>query len=115
MRILIVLLCCQALLACAVFDTSTRRSTLNDTMQSWINSIETELISDWGVPDKSYTLNNGDKIVSYLSFVHPGRYCEQKFLIQRGILTKWGHSNCDLYFSNSKDISKTIPIPKPTL
>ena len=39
----------------------------------------------------------------------------EKFMLEKGIIVKWGHSRCDLSFSNAKKISKDIPIPQPTL
>ncbi|WP_434278992.1 hypothetical protein [Acinetobacter sp. CE-15] len=113
-KIILIILISQVLIACASVATQ-RYETLNDLMQSWVGSSEEKLINKWGVPDKSYTLTNGNKIISYETFVHPGRYCEEKFMLEKGIIVKWGHSRCDLSFSNAKKISKDIPIPQPTL
>ncbi|MFW1946744.1 hypothetical protein ACG907_02380 [Acinetobacter bereziniae] len=113
-KILLIIIISQSLLACASLSTQ-RYETHNDLMQSWVGSSEEKLIKKWGLPDKSYTLTNGGKIISYETFVHPGRYCEEKFMLENGIIVKWGHSRCDLNLNNAKKISKDIPIPQPTL
>ncbi|MGR2922982.1 hypothetical protein [Acinetobacter sp. 1125_18A] len=113
-KILLIILISQILLACASISTQ-RYETRNDLMKSWVGSSEEELIQKWGTPDNSYTLTSGSKIISYEKFVHPGRYCEEKFMIEKGIVKKWGLSRCDLHFKNAKKISKDIPIPQATL
>lgn len=34
-------------------------------LDTWINSSEDNLIGTWGVPDQTYTMNNGGKLVTY--------------------------------------------------
>ncbi|WP_353172524.1 hypothetical protein [Acinetobacter rudis] len=113
-KIILIILISQVLTACVSVATQ-RYETLNDLMQSWIGSSEEKLINKWGLPDKSYTLTNGNKIISYENLVHPGRYCDEKFMLEKGIIVKWGHSGCNLKLSNAKKISQDIPIPQPTL
>lgn len=97
-----------------------RYETLNDRMQSWVGADEEKLISSWGPPKNSYTLSSGAKVISweYVWGVYIGDrfYCNQKFMIDaKGIVTKWGFSNCRTSVSNPKLISKDVPVPQSTM
>lgn len=103
--------------------TNQRYETTADLMQSWMGASENELITSWGPPTKQHTLSNASKIISYEyewgeviragSFT--GGYCIQKFLIEKGMVTKWGMSNCRKTPKKPKSISTDIPIPQPSL
>lgn len=112
-RIFLFCVMSQILLGCASMS-NLRYETRNDIMQSWVGTPEKELIQKWGLPDNSYTLTSGSKVISYETFVHPGRYCEEKFMLEKGVVKKWSLSRCDLHFNNAKRISKDIPIPQAT-
>ncbi len=94
----------------------TRNKTYNDVNAPWVGSTEEQLISKWGPPKKSYTLERGAKIISYeeiwghLSAYHE---CIEKFMIEKGVVTKWGISDCPKRISGT--LPKDTPIPQPTL
>lgn len=96
-----------------------RNETLHDIMASWVDASEKDLISSWGPPNNSYTLSDGSKVISYESiwgvYVGDRFHCVQKFMLEQGVVTKWGASNCRMYPSNVGQVSKDIPIPQPTL
>ena len=97
-----------------------RLETKNDVMASWVGAKEDELIINWGPPDNSYTLSNGAKIVSYQfiwgQYVGQRIHCVEKFMIEKGIVTKWGmDSTCRKSLNKPSTVSKDIPIPQPTL
>ncbi|WP_202970064.1 hypothetical protein [Pararhizobium polonicum] len=108
-----------------------RYQTTWDIMNTWVGSSEDDLVTSWGLPDSSYTLSDGSKILSYehvwkKSSIHAQEFgyrsagdyrnCVQKFLIENGTVTKWDASGtCKKVPDGSKLISKDIPIPRPTL
>lgn len=95
-----------------------RRSTTADVMQSWIGSSSDELIIKWGPPYRSQVLSDGSTLIMYRNVWTDGAYnshlCDQKFLVEHNIVTKWVTSNCETY-SGVDGVPKTTPIPKPTL
>lgn len=96
--------------------TGKRSKTYNDISASWIDSSEEQLISRWGPPKKSYTFESGAKIISYEDIWGPisaYHVCEQKFLIEKGVVTKWGISNCPARVNGT--LPNNTPIPQPTL
>ncbi len=70
MRIMLVLLLSLGVLGCAT--TAKYEARLN----TWIGSSEDSLIASWGVPNKSYNMQNGKKAIEYLrkSTVQTGGY-----------------------------------------
>ncbi|WYX50328.1 hypothetical protein WJ977_26135 [Achromobacter xylosoxidans] len=73
--------------------TGKRNKTYNDVNAPWVGSTEEQLISKWGPPKKSYTLESGAKIISYEDMWGPisaYHVCVEKFMIEKGIVTKWG-------------------------
>ncbi|MCX5462771.1 hypothetical protein [Alcaligenes parafaecalis] len=93
-----------------------RKQTYNDINAEWVGSTEEALISKWGPPTKSYALESGAKIVSYEHIWGPiSSYsvCVEKFMIEKGVVTKWGISNCPSKASGT--LPKDTPIPQPTL
>lgn len=96
--------------------TGKRNKTYNDVNAPWVGSTEEQLISKWGPPKKSYTLENGAKIISYEDIWGPissYHVCVEKFMIEKGIVTKWGISNCPARIKGS--LPNDTPIPQPTL
>ncbi|MFY1961593.1 hypothetical protein [Achromobacter xylosoxidans] len=94
----------------------TRNKTYNDVNASWVGATEERLISKWGPPKNSYTLESGAKIVSYEGIWGPisaYHVCVEKFMIEKGIVTKWGISDCPSRMSGT--LPKDTPIPQPTL
>lgn len=89
---------------------SERWEVINDRMHNKVGIAEQDLISQWDVPDGSYTLSSNSRIVSYNIYnSRKDSYCEAKFLIEMGKVTKWGHSGnkaCELVSAQS---AKLIP------
>ena len=98
---------------------SERWEVINDRMHTKVGIAEQDLISQWGVPNGSYTLSNDSRIVSYNIYnSRKDSYCEAKFLIENGKVTKWGHSGnkaCELGSAQSPKLIPNTPPPKPTL
>jgi len=98
---------------------SKRWEEISDRMNKKVGLSEQELISQWGVPNGNYTLSNGSKIISYDVYnSRKDSYCEAKFLIERGKVTKWGHSGnkaCGLGAASPSKLIPKTPLPKPTL
>ncbi|KAF1021053.1 MAG: hypothetical protein GAK30_02077 [Paracidovorax wautersii] len=108
-----------------------RSQTTYDITASWVGASEDKLVTAWGVPQGSYELSGGSKIISYryiwnissnvrqerwYDYSKDDRECVQKFLIENGIVTKWGASpTCKKVPDPTKSISNDIPIPRPTL
>lgn len=103
-----------------------RWETLNDRMAAKVGLTEQELINDWDVPEKSYRMDNGAKVFSYdvcstgayytISNACTGYICKAKFLIENGVVTKWGQNaanNCKVYRGVKR--SRDTPIPTPTM
>tara|TARA_B100000989_G_C19322318_1_gene377251 strand:- start:271 stop:627 length:357 start_codon:yes stop_codon:yes gene_type:complete len=87
---------------------------VDEIMQSWINSSEAQLIQTWGIPDSTYT-TGGVKFITYKSNSQRDIYkyagvgeerrftgtlylnCEQTFQIVNEIITNynWKGNNCD--------------------
>ncbi|MDQ8034047.1 MAG: hypothetical protein REJ50_18720 [Bordetella sp.] len=96
--------------------TGKRNKTYNDVNAVWVGRSEEQLISKWGPPKKSYTLQGGAKIVSYEDIWGPMsayHVCVEKFMIENGMVTKWGISDCPARISGS--VPADTPIPEPTL
>ncbi|ALM87051.1 hypothetical protein ASB57_17255 [Bordetella sp. N] len=96
--------------------TGSRHKTYNDANAVWVGRTEEQLISKWGPPKKSYTLESGAKIVSYEDIWGPMsayHVCSEKFMIEKGVVTKWGISDCPDRISGS--LPNDTPIPQPTL
>ena len=100
-----------------------RFQTLEDIQQSWVGLSGDELVMSWGPPQNSYPMDGGARMIAYqyLRLVGADGYnpryewCVQKFLIEGGIVTRWGISDgCPKHPSNPKSIPDT-PVPKPTL
>ncbi|WP_254924300.1 hypothetical protein [Bordetella genomosp. 4] len=96
--------------------TGKRNKTYNDVNATWVGSTEEKLVSKWGPPKKSYTLESGAKIISYEDIWGPissYHVCVEKFMIEKGMVTKWGISGCPARISGT--LPKDTPIPEPTL
>ncbi|SPL71730.1 putative periplasmic lipoprotein [Acinetobacter stercoris] len=95
-----------------------RAETMNDIVAAWVGASEQELVSKWGPPRNSYTLSNGNRVISYNYEYSVGMsdfFCERKFLVEHGTITKWGiRGKCQV---NGKVvlIPKSTPIPQPTM
>ena len=97
-----------------------RLETKADVMASWVGADEDDLIIKWGPPDNSYTLSNGSKLVSYEyvwgQYVGQRIHCVEKFLIEKGVVTKWGmDSTCRKSLNKPGTLPGNTPIPQPTL
>ena len=95
-----------------------RYETYYDQSASWVGETEEKLVSRWGPPKKSYTLSNGATIISYehiWGYVSSYNVCSRKFMIENGIVTRWGVSNCQEIISRKRLVPKDKPIPEPTL
>ena len=78
------------------------------TVNSWLGAHVDQLISIWGVPDKSYTLSDGGKVIEYLEQKQKQMYslfmgytytytCDTRFTINsKGYVTQYSFSgnNC---------------------
>lgn len=100
--------------------TNQRDKTFNDVMQSKVGMSEFDLISSWGAPDKSYSFENGSKMISYDGAVSnglDGLLCTHKFLIENQKVTKWGMDGACLDRSTrtADKLPNNTPIPRPTL
>lgn len=96
--------------------TGKRNKTYNDVNAPWVGSTEEQLVSKWGPPKKSYTLESGARIISYEEIWGPMsayHVCVEKFMIERGVVTKWGLSDCPARISGS--MPADTPIPQPTM
>lgn len=96
--------------------TGKRAKTYNDVNAEWVGSTEEQLISKWGPPKKSYTLESGAKIIAYEEIWGPisaYHVCSEKFMIEKGMVTKWGISGCPSRMSGS--MPNGTPIPQPTM
>lgn len=97
-----------------------RRQTTNDVMASWVGEREEKLVASWGPPDNSYTFQSGSKVISYEYiwgvYVGERRQCVQKFMIEGGVVTKWGYSeNTCKSPSKPEALPKDTPVPQPTI
>jgi hypothetical protein len=121
MRKLALLFMLSSLLAGCTNDqmnqlTGKRPKTYNDADAAWVGRTEDDLIARWGVPANTYTLENGAKIVSYedswgpFAEVHT---CIEKFMIEKGVVTKWGFTHCPSTIDGW--LPYGTPIPQPTL
>lgn len=96
--------------------TGKRNKTYNDVNAAWVGSTEEQLVSKWGPPKKSYTLESGARIISYEEIYGPisaYHVCVEKFMIEKGMVTKWGISGCPARIKGT--VSNDTPIPQPTM
>lgn len=102
-----------------VSDDGLRYQTTNDIMQSWVGHNESELIGSWGAPEKSFQNRDGSRVLTWKNYRETDTtygYCTQTFLANKeGIIQAWKYNFCDYDMSNLPRISKSIPIPNPTL
>lgn len=97
-----------------------RSETRNDVLASWVGEDEDNLVMKWGPPTGSYTLSSGAKVISYeyVWGVYVGQryHCEEKFLIEKGKVTKWGiGSACQKSGGKGQTLPANVPVPQPTL
>jgi hypothetical protein len=109
--------------------TNQRYQTTSDITASWVGATEDELVMSWGTPKGSHALSDGSKIISYnyawltngshsmeWGYIPDYARCEQRFLVEKGILTRWYSSgDCPKRPEGAKLIPGGTPIPKPTL
>lgn len=100
-----------------------RYQRVEDVQASWVGSSADDLVMSWGPPNNSYKMEDGSSMLSYqyLRLAGAGGYdpryvwCVQKFLVEGGIITRWGLSDgCPVRPEGAKFIPNT-PVPKPTL
>jgi len=99
---------------------SNRVATISDKMSKRVGQSEITLVSELGPPDYNYTASNGSKIISYevdWGIGAKSPLCVMKYLIENGVVTKWGNKGCPKRFTtkNQELIPNSIPVPKPTL
>lgn len=88
----IILLVCIALLAgCA--------GKINETMESWVGSHESELIASWGPPQQVSGNGQGGKILVYQNYVNLGH--------TQGVATSDGYGNTRFSMPQSRGYSRT--------
>ncbi|MEX5571689.1 hypothetical protein Q1J52_01975 [Pseudomonas lijiangensis] len=129
MRFLIIVLSALTLGGCANTPlgnllNNQRFQTTDDVQASWVGSSLDDLIMSWGTPQNSFPMAGvAASMISYEYVWLAGasgdnpRYsrCVQRFLVEGGIITKWGISGgCPKQPKNAKSIPDT-PVPKPTL
>ncbi|RMQ47717.1 hypothetical protein ALQ04_04077 [Pseudomonas cichorii] len=128
MRFLAVVLAALALQGCSNTPlgnllNNERFQTTRDVQASWVGSSADELVMSWGTPKSSYAMAGGANMLSYeyLWLEGAGDYnpqyvwCVQRFLVENGIITRWGLSGgCPKRPKNAKSIPDT-PVPQPTL
>ncbi|WNW13352.1 hypothetical protein RRX38_20030 [Pseudomonas sp. DTU_2021_1001937_2_SI_NGA_ILE_001] len=110
--------------------TNQRYQTTSDITASWVGASEDDLVTSWGAPKNSYALSDGySKIIGYdyvwltnasrsaeWGYVPDYARCEQRFMIERGMVTRWYSSgDCPKRPSGAKLIPASTPVPKPTL
>jgi hypothetical protein len=91
MRWLVVLVLCAS---CA---------SMSKTMDKWVGAKDSDLISSYGPPERSMTLDDGSRVlVWYKPWTDPAgtpKLCEQIFTADRGgIVRKWSTQNCPSHY-----------------
>ena len=95
-----------------------RNYTLNDAMQSWVGSSESELVSSWGVPNGSYQNKDGTIVLTWQQYWETQLsygYCKKIFLVDpQGVIRKWKYDSCATQIAG-KTVPASTPVPPPTL
>jgi hypothetical protein len=63
-----------------------------ETLNSWVGKSEDNLITEFGIPTATYTLNNGTKLIEYKKLYGVGgqNHCTKTFIINKnGIVESW--------------------------
>ena len=72
----------------------------SEPMKAWVGHSETELLSEWGAPDKSVTLDNGRTIHTWLNEHETrdsGTACKKNFVVNHyNIVTDENYRNCNV-------------------
>lgn len=72
-------------------------------LNSWLGSSETDLINVWGMPSKTYNLNDKKYVAFEESSLHSYKgtahtsYCKVTFTIEKNKIVSWNYSD-DLCF-----------------
>ena len=75
----------------------------NQKLNTWLESPKDDLIMSWGIPDDSYTLDNGKELItykrsntSYYNGTSYHYYCNTTFTIENSNIVdwKWEGNNC---------------------
>lgn len=72
--------------------------TQSKAMESWKGQSADRLIESWGAPDRSETLSDGNRVMTWVSvWSDQGRQttCRKSFTLNKeGTVERWSYSNC---------------------
>lgn len=63
-----------------------------DALNTWIGQDENTLISQWGIPSRTYELDNGVKLIEYkrLTGIYGQNHCTRTFTVRKdGKIIDW--------------------------
>ncbi len=72
-------------------------TTTQSVMESWLGHEESQLLAQWGAPDKVYTTSDGKKFVEWVTqYVEGGSLitCRQTFTIEDSEIVAFSHQGC---------------------
>ena len=105
MKKILFLLLCLGLFGCA--STAKYEAKLNN----WIGASENSLVASWGVPDKTYNLDNGKKAIEYAhkETVQTGGYIYTmpQTTYQSGMIGNKPYSG-----TSTTSVTETMPVQK---
>ena len=75
--------------------------TQSKAMESWKGQSGDRLIESWGAPDRSETLTDGSRVVTWVSVWRGPQgqaTCRKSFTLNKeGIVERWSYSNCPAF------------------
>lgn len=70
-------------------------------MESWVGYSSEDLISTWGAPDSVMELDNGKKVLTWITYWNYQQYvytCRRTFTTDSyGVVEKWSYNGCPAF------------------
>ena len=88
----VILLLCLVLLGCAT------ESKYQTKLNSWLNRPKSELVLDWGIPNKTYKLDKKTELLAYKKEVKiqgVKYWCKTTFTVVDNVVTNWKNEGND--------------------
>ena len=88
----LILLCAFILFGCAT------ESKYQAKLNSWLNRSKSELVLDWGIPNKTYKLDKKTELLAYKKTVkiqEKNYWCKTTFTVVDNIITNWKNEGND--------------------
>jgi len=90
-------------------NTPVASASYEQTLQSWVDASEQDLVASWGVPDRSQRLSDGTEALEYRRLDHDGKLlCSTLFTADgAGTIRRWAYRGSDCRAPRLGDYGKS--------